>query len=271
MPELESIPTLKKGAAKKRSSRRLLMLLFVFFIILLAVLFFQSSVSKISAIEIQGNKWVETSRIQEAIGIKPGDHFFSISAEQLELRLKTFEVVEKATVSKRFPGRIFIEVYEYPEVAFQLNEAGAMNVILQNGTALPLTAGMVVDKPILTGWDLNEQTEALKAKLTETLASIDPALMEDVSEIRPDVSESYPDKIKLYTRSHYEVTTTIGYLPKKIVYLRDYIYEMKQQNMTMRKIIMLESDYSEELDAPKPETQDSQKVETKDGQKETTQ
>lgn len=94
--------------------------------------------------------------------------------------------------------------------------------------------GIAVEKPILTNWDPEDPN---KAKLCQALASIPNELTSDISEIVPSPTLSFPDRIKLYTRSRFEVITAISLLKSKVSYLNQII-ETEQPGL----IKMLEAD-----------------------------
>ena len=237
------LPVIQKPKAKKksRSSKRLLVFLFIFFVTLLCILFFQSSLSRISVVEVHGQELLTAEAVSQAAEVKPGDHFFSVSSERIVEQVKTLKMVESAVVTKHFPGVIHIEVKEFPKVAYQLGDANQPEAILADGSIVPVSSqvNFVMDKPILTGWS---GAEAMKDKLCKALASISESYLTDVSEIKPDPTESYPDRIKMYTRSQFEVITTIGYLPEKLKYLDTYIANLKENKIHTGVLKLLEAD-----------------------------
>jgi len=95
-------------------------------------------------------------------------------------------------------------------------------------------AGIAVEKPILTNWDTGDPNKAI---LCQTLGSISNELTSDISEIVPSPTLSFPDRIKLYTRSRFEVITSISLLKSKVAYLNQVI-ETKEPGL----ITMLEAD-----------------------------
>ncbi|MDF2964160.1 MAG: cell division protein FtsQ [Paenibacillus sp.] len=237
----ERLPVIQKPKTKSRSSKKLLVFLFLFFITLLCVLFFQSSFSKVSTIEIKGQELLTAETIGQASGIKPGDHFFSVSSSNTEEQVEALKMIQSATVSKHFPGVIRIEVKEYPKVAYQFGENNQPQAILADGSIITVSSEMnfVLDKPILSGWANNE---ALKTKLCQILQSVPASSLTDISEIKPEPSDSYPDKIKMYTRSQFEVVTTVGYLPEKLKYLDSYIANLKENKIHTGVLKLLEAD-----------------------------
>ncbi|MBR2563613.1 MAG: FtsQ-type POTRA domain-containing protein [Paenibacillus sp.] len=235
MPKSQ-IPVLKQNRPKGNTSRKIVIILLLLFIALLAVLFFRSSVSRISAIEITGNVYTTTSELLEKSGLKKGDQFFGTSAAEVIERLKTIKAVSTVTVDKQFPGTILITVKEFATVAYELDSSGVLKAILSNGTSLnvPPTIGVAVEKPILTQW---KSDDPLKAKLSEKLAQIPNELTTDISEIIPTPTPSFPDQIRMYTKSQFEVITTVSLLTDKVEYLNQVI-----ETERPGKITMLEAD-----------------------------
>ena len=238
----EPMPVVRKERPRRRSSRKLLFLLFLFFAALLGVLFFQSSFSKIHRIDVAGNRLLDKEQIVEAAGIAVGDHFFAGRAAEWEERILRLDAVERARVVKRFPGEVYIEVSEFPVVALELTKDGVIAGLLANAASVEYgSVENAAARPVLSGWE----DAAMKRRMTETLAEIAPELLQDISEIRHSPTVSYPDRIVLYTRSRYEVVTTISYLPEKLTLLNDYVYELKISDRTAERIIMLETNYAE--------------------------
>ncbi|MEW9698092.1 cell division protein FtsQ/DivIB [Paenibacillus sp. SI8] len=240
MSEDRKVPALPTPKRRARTNRKLLGFLFVFFITVLVILFFQSSLSKISAIQIEGNELLATDTIGQAAQIVAGDRFFAVSSSMIEQRVAALPVVKSVKVTKHFPGIIHILVQEFPKVAFQMGADGKKQAVLADGAVVTLPVGSVpMDMPILTGWS---DTDPNKTALCKVLGEIPVSSLSDISEIKPDPSESYPDKIKLYTRSQFEVYTTITYLPDKIDNLPAYIASLQEEHITNGIIKMLEVD-----------------------------
>lgn len=227
----------------------MLLFLVLFFFILLGVLFFQSSFSKIHQIEVTGHQLLSEEQIVEAAGVRPGDHFFAVSSARISGRVGQLGPVDRVRTVKRFPGRIHIAVQEFPVVAVELSKDGGIAGLLSNGTSVPYdNIDQAASRPVLAGWEA-ESVRSLKAELARTLAGIAPELLQDVSEIRPSPTDSYADRIIMYTRSQYEVVTTVSYLPDKISLLATYIYEMKSDGRTSGRIVLLDSNYGQSFES----------------------
>ncbi|MCA0753831.1 FtsQ-type POTRA domain-containing protein [Paenibacillus sp. N4] len=252
------MPVLKEPGRKRVGSSKLLFILLLLFIAILAVLFFNSSISKISEIQIEGNRFSTQEEIEQAAAIVIGDAFFGTTSGMLEDRVSALAPVEKVTVTKVFPGVIKILVQEYPVVAFELSDEGEMTALLSNGTTVDASNDqlMLIDKPVLTGWAANDP---LKGELTKQLAQISAKQLSDLSEIIPIPSNAYPDRILIYTRTRFEVITAISVLKEKIDALNAVI-----ETQEPGKITMLLADTYVPFDPEGSENMDS-------GQKETTQ
>src|SRR6185312_12637657 len=121
----EKIPVLREPVRKRRGGKKLLAVLLLLFIVILCVLFFNSSISKISSVSIEGQKYIKASDIRKAAGISIGDAFFGTTASTIEARVKTIKPIDKVDVIKSFPGSVRIVIEEYPTVAFELSNEGA--------------------------------------------------------------------------------------------------------------------------------------------------
>ncbi|GAB2702843.1 cell division protein FtsQ/DivIB [Paenibacillus thermoaerophilus] len=231
-PDLRMPVLPKADKPPRRSYRRLTAVIVLFFFILFGVLFFQSSISKVGRIEVSGNAMALAEEIVQASGVEPGDHFFGFRGKTVEERVRKLPVVADVAVAKIFPGLVRIEVKEHPKVAYQLEPDGKLSMVLANGHKLPANPLSVPDRPLLTGWGDNDPW---KAKLTAQLAKIPDQMLYDLSEIRPAPSEHFPDKIRMYTRSHYEVIARIDNLPEKIELLDDLIYKQRQKETELNK------------------------------------
>jgi len=231
----ERIPALQREPeVPKRRIGKLMAILILLFVIVLVVLFFRSSLSKVSRIEVSGTVHLDREQVAEKLVVKPGDSFFTTGTGEMAARVRQLPPVKDVQVIKKFPGTIDVRVKEYGEVAVEIGGDGAIRVVLENGLSLDAGPDGVPDKPILSGW---MPDDAVRTALCRTLAAMPEALLTDLSEIKPDPSKAYPDRIKLFTRSRFEVITTVSKLPDKIPYLSEIV-----ENRAPGQILMLEAD-----------------------------
>ncbi|MCQ6558261.1 cell division protein FtsQ/DivIB [Paenibacillus mendelii] len=226
----DKVPVLREPVRKRRGGKKLLAVLLLLFIVILCVLFFNSSISKISSIVVEGQRYTSREEIQKAAGIQVGDAFFSTSAKTVEDRVKAIKPVEKVEVVKKFPGSVSIVVSEYSTVAFELSPKGELTAMLSNGAIVRAGSDIVVDKPILSGWKADDPH---KVELSKKLAELPAESLSDFSEIIPSPSKAYPDRIKIYTRTRFEVVTAISVLQDKISSLDAVIETQEPGIITM--------------------------------------
>ncbi len=256
----ERIPALKaeKPSRTSRGKKVLLGIVFVLVIIILVVLFFRSSLSKYTSIQVIGTSYLTKDEVLQALDVKEGDSFFFPKTGTLQDRVSALRPVQFVAITKKFPGVLHVSVSEYPEVAVQLSSDGKVFSVLANGLVLPMKGGKLPDKPILSGWQPDDPN---LAALCQVLSGLPAYMLSDLSEIHPDPSTAYADRIKLFTRSRFEIVTTIGKLADKISYLSDLV-----QNREPGKVVMLEADtylpYSAEN--ANNETQEADNIKEKD-------
>ncbi len=227
----ELIPILKEPPPKRRGNRKLVFILVLLFLILLSILFFNSSISKISVVTVEGEQFTTEARIREAASVRAGDAFFGTLSSSVEHRIRKLGSVKEVKVAKTFPGQIKITVEEYPPVAFELAANGQLSAILASGSIIQADqAKAVVDKPVLSGW---KKDDSVKGQLCQQLALIDPAALGNLSEIMPSPTESYPDRIRIYTRNGFEVITAASLLKDKIDTLNSVVEERDPGRVTL--------------------------------------
>ncbi|MDQ6418964.1 FtsQ-type POTRA domain-containing protein [Paenibacillus sp. LHD-117] len=226
------MPVLKEPARKRRGNKKLLAVLFLLFVALLAVLFFNSSISKISEIQVTGMAHTSKEQIESAAAVGIGDAFFQTPSAEIASRVGKLPEVESAKVIKVFPGVIKIAVQEYPVVAFELTPEGELQALLSSGASVEakLEGNQLMDKPILSGWKADDP---VKRELTKQLALIPQKQLSDLSEIAPIPSKAYPDRIRMYTRTKFEVITAVSVLQEKIEALNAVIETQEPGKITM--------------------------------------
>ncbi|CAM4147455.1 FtsQ-type POTRA domain-containing protein [Paenibacillus alkaliterrae] len=250
------MPVLKEPGRKRMGSRKLLSILLLLFMALLTVLFFNSSISKISEIQIEGNRFAAREEIGQAAAVVVGDAFFRTSSQAIEGRVMTLPQMEKVTVTKAFPGVVKITVKEYPVVAFELSAHGEMTALLSNGTSVNADNDqlLLVDKPVLSGWS---DDDPVKEELTKQLGKMGTKQLSDLSEIIPIPSTAYPDRIVIYTRTKFEVITAVSVLPEKIEALNAVIETQEPGKITMLladTYVPFHTESSENMDSNQKET-----------------
>lgn len=236
----EKIPVIRdrKEIRRANRSRKLLFLLFLFFITILIILFFNSTLSKVTEIEIKGYNYVGEADIRAVLDVKLEDQFFLVQTKGIMEDVRQLEPIESVHITKVFPGKIIIEVLEYPAVALEYESDGTTKVLLANGVAVPPNGEVPHNLPIITGW---AKDDPVKLALGVALDKIPSQHLADVSEIIPIPTVSYPDKVKIYTRSKYEVITSVEYMQEMMPMLDNIILKLRAQEQGPGTITLLET------------------------------
>ncbi|CAI6020327.1 cell division protein FtsQ/DivIB [Cohnella sp. JJ-181] len=233
---IERIPALpREQTAAKRRGGKLLWIVIALFVAVLVVLFFRSSLSRISVIEIHGLTYLNQDQVKAELGVGIGDSFFMPASDKLAQRAERLPQIRDVRVVKHFPGKLDVTVKEYPSVALELDGKGVLSVVLANGYAVqPPASSALPAKPVLTGW---AKDDPQRAALCLALGGLSAEGLSDFSEISPDPSRAYPDRIRIFTRSGFDVLTTVGKLKDKIAILSELV-----ENREPGSVVLLDSD-----------------------------
>ncbi|MEY4480616.1 MAG: hypothetical protein RLZZ267_1294 [Bacillota bacterium] len=230
----------KKQAANAKN--KLTRVLILFFLIVAAAIFFKSPLAEIKVIQVEGNLIAGKQEILNKAGLVAGDSFFAFRAGAAENRIEEIPGVKSANVKRSFPGNITLEISEYRLAAYQVVN-GKAEMVLEDGHVLPMNdLSTWLDRPILSNWS---NYEKLKLELCKVLAELSYEQVADLSEIMPAPTKAYPDKIKIYTRSSFEVVTTVSKLKGKLPYLANVVNDLKEAGQMSGRITMLEANSSQ--------------------------
>jgi cell division protein FtsQ len=241
-----------KKNRKKIHGARLFILGLCFFTIILLIVFFSSSLSRVQQIEVKGNQLIDSKSIIQFSNIKIGNQYLFLWESDVREAVKKLGSIEQVTLEKEFPGLVRIVVKEYPNVAYIELTNNKWDLVLANGKRLPTNSVVVPDKPMLSGWN-EGPANALLPKLTAALLQVKPEHLQDISQIVPIPTKTYADKIRMYTRSGYEVVSTITLFPKKIEFLQGVIRDTREKKQLSGTIFLLETIYHRPFQVPKEE------------------
>jgi cell division protein FtsQ len=206
--------------------------------------------TRIESIRVHGAQFVDTKTVLTAARLGVGQAYWFVQPAVVIHRLAQLPTVAHVTMTKTFPSRIDITISEHPLVALELLHRGSasqktvatsrMQGLLATGAAVSIKSVRDTQSlPLLSGW----RDEALKRIVCRILAGVPADVIRDISEIRPYASPSYPDRIKLYTRSQFEVVTRVSYAADKLMLLPAYVDALQRQGKIDGTIVLLETNY----------------------------
>ena len=130
----DRIPKLKQHR-KKKANRRLLFLLSLFLLMILSVLYFQSPLSHVKEVTVNGNELISNKAVLQKSGINNDMNVWSVNREKTVDRLKELPEVKDAKVKLSFPNSYEVTIQEYSKKAY-LSKGNKFFVILENGKVL---------------------------------------------------------------------------------------------------------------------------------------
>lgn len=206
------IPKLK-NERKQRANRRLIFYLSFFLFLLLTVIYFQSPLSDVKVIEIEGNRYLSDEKIIATSKLGNRTSFWSVNKQKIEEEIMSLIEISDVSISRKFPYTVIIEVHEYTRVAYFVTD-GKFYPILESGLKLGEKSimGFPSDAPLLIGWNTGNEL----AEMAAELSYLPESLIHRISEIYYTPDEVDPLRITLYMNDGYKVSSTIRHFSKRI-------------------------------------------------------
>ncbi|SFP04650.1 cell division protein FtsQ/DivIB [Salibacterium halotolerans] len=205
IPAEEKIPALKEKR-KKRTNRRLVTYLSVFFLLILLVVYFQSPLSHIRHIKVEGNIHTAQDNIKDRIDLQTGDGLWTADLTQAEQAVQSYQEIENVSVTRSFPSTVTIHVQEYRRMAYVEN-GGSFVPVLQNGEVLSEKTynELPSDAPILRNFEDRDKLAAF----SEEMSQLGEGVMNRISEVMYAPSDDDANRLRLYMNDGIEVESTI--------------------------------------------------------------
>ncbi|KMK77119.1 cell division protein FtsQ/DivIB [Alkalihalobacillus pseudalcaliphilus] len=201
----DRMPSLKEQR-KRKANRRLLFFLVMFFLLLLVIVYFQSPLSQIRTIEVQGSYIASEEEIIEASGLKQGDHIWNLNAEEIEASIQTLPEIKGATIDRQLPSTVVLHIEEHPRVAY-LFKQDKFYPMMANGLFLNELERQEYpsDAPIIMGLDEGE----LLTEFAAELSLLPEQISERISQVFYNGGDNEPNEITLYMTDGIEVRSFI--------------------------------------------------------------
>ncbi|MBM7632498.1 cell division protein FtsQ/DivIB [Geomicrobium sediminis] len=199
----DRIPALKEQR-KKRANRRLIFYLSIFFILIGIVVYFQSPLSHVQQIQVEGNYTGETREIIDQSALVSGESIWSQSLSSAKERVEQIPYIEEATIERSLPTTLRIIVQERDRTAY-LHSNDQFIPVYGNGQLMDEQSldTYPSDAPIIFNWQNEELLEAFFVELDK----LGSGMINHISEIHP--SDDDPTLLRLFMNDGIEVETTI--------------------------------------------------------------
>ncbi|KKB39259.1 cell division protein FtsQ/DivIB [Bacillus thermotolerans] len=209
----DRIPKLKK-LRKRKTNRRLIFIISLFFLIILVIIYFQSPLSKIHSIKVEGNELIPTVEVLEKSGLKENQGIWESSLKQAEKKLEQDERIQEADISIGFPNRLNISVTEQRKMAY-LSDGETLYPVLNNGAIIKeATGGPLEQLPILHNFEAGKVLDRMMTSLEE----LPPEVRNAISEIYYVPKKNDNLRIQLFMNDGFEVSANLKTFSEKMVY-----------------------------------------------------
>jgi cell division protein FtsQ len=229
----DRVPKLKQQRRKK-ANQRLVLLLLLFFSLIACVSYFQSPLSKVKNIKINGNGLYSVEQLVNQSGITKDQNIWKLNKSEIVKSIRQLPEIKKADVKVVFPRTVQITVTEFERIAYLIQET-SFYPVLENGsiitnqklTSLPINAPIL--KEFTEGKVLDEMINSLKELPAEVVNSI--------SEIHYTPTKTDQFHINLFMNDGFEISATLRSFSEKMLH---YPSILSQLDPNVKGIIDLE-------------------------------
>ncbi|MBB6449383.1 cell division protein FtsQ [Geomicrobium halophilum] len=249
----DRIPALREQR-KKRANRRVILTISTFFLLIGIVVYFQSPLSHIRSIEVDGVVTGEEGEVTVKSGLTTGESIWAADLNSAESGVEELPYVMSASISRSFPTTLHIDVQERERVAY-LEENGSFVPVYANGESMPDQSldQLPGDAPILYGWEDKSQLDMFLSELEE----LEDGVANHISEVHPVNRDN--DVLRLYMNDGIEVETYINNFAE---YMSTYSLVAEELNSSEPGILHMKmSPYFETFANPEEEEENGEEEE----------
>lgn len=207
---------------KRKIRRRFILLMSCIVILFLLLLYFQTPLSNIAHIQVEGASLVEKDEYVQMSGIERGDALWTFSIDEVVKRLQSMDTVKRASVQRKLNRTVTLTIEEKMPVAY-VERDQVLVLMLEDGEELPYVYAHSNRKlPILSR--VTNRTE--QAKLARQLVQIEPSVFELISEIMLIEDDQY-ERLIIYMDDGNEVRAIISTLSEKLSYYPQLVSQLE--------------------------------------------
>lgn len=229
----DRVPKLKQERRKK-ANKRLVLLLFLFFSLIACVSYFQSPLSKVQDIKVNGQNIYTKEQILSYSGLTTSQNIWKLDKNKIEKNIMKLPEIEIANVKVILPSTVEIQVQEFKRMAYLVNET-SFYPILENGEIMDQFKidQLPVNAPILKNFSEGKVLDEMLIGLTELPAEV----LNSISEIHHTPKDTDDYHITLFMNDGFEVSASLRTFSEK---MRHYPSILSQLDPNVKGIIDLE-------------------------------
>lgn len=180
-----------------RYKRFLFSLAILLGLLMILMTYFYSSASKVKAISVNGNDYIDSEYIKKLSGLSLESRYYLIPWFITEAKIKEYPLISDAKIHFEANNVIKIDITEKKPVGYRYNEKP--EIILSDGKTVELTSEMlsiVARIPLITGFVEDENLYLI----TKSLNLVDKSKIENISEIKQYDLNYDKNALMLYLR-----------------------------------------------------------------------
>lgn len=216
----ERLPELQRKR-KRKTTIKFTVVLLVLLVLFALFAYMQSSYSKIKTIKIDGAELLTKETYLALLSFEKGDSMWGMPIKESKATIEKEDIVKSVTIKKKWPRTVVVTVKEWRNVAYMFKEASYVGV-LENGTFYKQEGLLPIDAPLIQGFDDKEERKAL----TEQLAQLPSEVLQLISQIANNKTETSPYLVQLFMNDSFEVYAMTPTLADKLKYYPEIVAQI---------------------------------------------
>lgn len=204
----------KRQLRRKRQKRIQYSIITVLILLILIILLYMfSPLSKVSHVNVEGNKHVSTSKIKNELNIKSNTRMYTFSKRKAIDKLKEDPLIKDVDIDKQLPNTLNVSVQENSVLGL-VKQKNKYIPLLENGKFLKDTSNAKVSNvPILDGFKGEKENQMVKA-----LRNMTDESRQFIAEISYSPEKNRQNRIEIFTTDGLQVIGDISTISDKMKY-----------------------------------------------------
>ena len=233
----------RKDKVNKKKNK-LIFFIFLFFLLIAIIIFLNSSISKITEIELTGLNLLAMEDIYLQANLDEGMYYFLASKSNIKEDLLDLEEVKDVEVLKEFPGKLLINIIEKKTLAYILIDAKWIPLLEDGQLYHKNYSNDFLGRPLVTNWS----DMSLLKKLVEELNKTNLTVLKEISEIQQNSQEYNPNQLLIFTNDGYRIHVVLDNFSSKLNLYPEIKENLRAKTSKIGDIYMFESLYFEEFE-----------------------
>lgn len=218
----ERIPSMREKRRRK-TNRKFIFIVTIFMLALLVILYFQSPLSRINKITLNGTSLYDDTFYLTESELALDKPLWGFSIKDTEKAIRKIDSVQQVEVTRKWLREVEIDIIEWNPIAY-IEEDGQYGLLLENGEIFSRDALLPEeDAPILNGFTDMEN----KKRITTQLMKMESSVYQLISEIIYKGTVDDPNHITVYMDDGYEIRAIISTFAEKMAYYSEITAQLQ--------------------------------------------